>query len=134
MAIILPLLLVIITSIMDFAFLLQSFEVVTNAAREGARVGVLPCYGQPEVTGRVNEYIASTGLSGTHTTAYSVTAVPGPGGVPWPAVQVAVTYTHQYLYLGPMLSLIGGSIGSRPFTSTSVMRLELNPPPAVPCP
>jgi hypothetical protein len=134
MAIILPLLLVLVTSIMDFAFLLQSFEVVTNAAREGARMGAMPCYGQPEVVNRVNEYIASTGLGGPHSTAWSVTTVPGPGGMPWPAVSVAVTYTHQYLYLGPMLSLIGGTMASRTFTSTSIMRHELNPPPAVPCP
>ena len=28
----------------DFGFLFRNWEVVTNAAREGARVGVLPAY------------------------------------------------------------------------------------------
>ncbi len=41
-ALVLPLLLVIIGGIVDFGFLFQRYEVVTNAAREGARLAVLP--------------------------------------------------------------------------------------------
>ena len=42
LALTLPLLLVIVLGVFDFGFLFQRYEVVTNAAREGSRVGVLP--------------------------------------------------------------------------------------------
>ena len=44
MAIVTPILLMILAGIFDFGFLFRGWEVVTNAAREGARVGVLPDY------------------------------------------------------------------------------------------
>ena len=43
-ALVLPLLLVVIAGIVDFGFLFQRYEVVTNAAREGARLASLPSY------------------------------------------------------------------------------------------
>ena len=42
-----PLLLFVILGIVDFGFLFQRMEVVTNAAREGARIAVLPGYCRP---------------------------------------------------------------------------------------
>ncbi len=39
-ALALPLLLVVIAGIVDFGFVFQRYEVVTNAAREGARLAV----------------------------------------------------------------------------------------------
>src|SRR5438105_3533494 len=41
MALTLPLLLLVVLGMFDFGLLFQRFEVVTNAAREGARLGVL---------------------------------------------------------------------------------------------
>ena len=43
-ALVLPLLMFIILGLVDFGFMFQRFEVVTNAAREGARIAVLPGY------------------------------------------------------------------------------------------
>ncbi|MGH7900011.1 MAG: TadE/TadG family type IV pilus assembly protein, partial [Candidatus Binatia bacterium] len=43
-AFVLPVLLLLIAAIADFAFLFQSYEVATNAVREGARLAVLPGY------------------------------------------------------------------------------------------
>ena len=37
-----PLLLVVIAGIVDFGFAFQRYEVITNAAREGARMATLP--------------------------------------------------------------------------------------------
>ena len=39
-----PTLLLVMLGIIDFGFLFQRYEVVTNAAREGARVAILPGY------------------------------------------------------------------------------------------
>ncbi len=44
LALTLPLLLLVLLGIFDFGLMFQRFEVVTNAAREGARVAVLPDY------------------------------------------------------------------------------------------
>ena len=44
MAIVTPILLMIIAGIFDFGMMFRAWEVVTNAAREGARVGTLPGY------------------------------------------------------------------------------------------
>ena len=41
-ALVLPLLLLIVLGIVEFGFMFQRYEVITNAAREGARMGVLP--------------------------------------------------------------------------------------------
>jgi Flp pilus assembly protein TadG len=129
MAIALPLLLILITGIVDFAFLLQSFEVVTNAAREGARLGVLPGYTAADVQNRVASYVTSSGLAGTPTTTVTpVTITPGGGGAPFPAIRVNVSYTYQYLFIKPMVTLIGGSFAaSKTFTAASVMRTEVAP-------
>ena len=43
-ALTLPLLVLIVVGIFDFGFAFQQYEVVTNAAREGARMAVLPGY------------------------------------------------------------------------------------------
>ena len=41
LALTLPLLLVVVFGIIDFGFMFQRYESVTNAAREGARLGIL---------------------------------------------------------------------------------------------
>ena len=50
-----PLLLLVMLGIIDFGLLLHRVQVLTNAAREGARIAVLPNYNQADVTARVNE-------------------------------------------------------------------------------
>ena len=47
LALTLPLLLLVVLGIFDFGLMFQRFEIVTNAAREGARVAVLPDYTDP---------------------------------------------------------------------------------------
>jgi Flp pilus assembly protein TadG len=129
MAMVLPLLLLLIAGIVDFALLFQSYEVVTNAAREGARVAVLPGYTTADVEDRVASYITAAGLPGTPTTTVTpVTITPAGGGAPFAAVQVAVTYTHSYTVLAPMSALFGRTFpGSSTFTVNSTMRTEIQP-------
>jgi Flp pilus assembly protein TadG len=127
LAVVLPLLLILIAGIVDFGFLLQSFEVVTNAAREGARVGVLPGYSTADIQGRVAGYITAAGLTGTPTTTVTFPTInPGGTGAPFPAVQVSVSYSYQFLFIKPMVTLIGGNFAaSKTFTTTAVMRTEI---------
>jgi TadE-like protein len=137
-ALVFPLLLFIILGIVDFGFLFQRMEVVTNAAREGARIAVLPGYCPADVRARVQDYIVAGGLptaggkllpATVADTTVTVTA--GPPAVTVPAVRVGVTYFHDYMFLGPMMSWFGGtSFSSVPVRAQAVMRDE----DPTPCP
>ena len=61
-ALVFPMLLLVMLGIMDFGFLFQRYEVLTAAAREGARVAILPGYSDADVTTRVNAYLTAGGL------------------------------------------------------------------------
>ena len=113
-------------AIIDFGFLFQRYEVVTNAAREGARVAILPGYADADVTARVDQYLAAAGLTGTRTVTVGA-ATPVSVGTQCITVRpVTVAYQQRYLFLGPILGLIGGgSLADRMLTATSSMRTEL---------
>jgi Flp pilus assembly protein TadG len=140
-ALVLPLLLVVIAGIVDFGFLFQRYEVVTNAAREGARLASLPSYnGQTAlIRTHVRNYVqqglalSTAGINGTvpnsaagvnivnTTLSYVVSGTT----YQVPAVTVTVTYNHSFILLGPMLGLIGGNWGNTiSIVGTSQMRLE----------
>jgi Flp pilus assembly protein TadG len=139
-ALTLPLLLVVIAGIVDFGFVFQRQEVITNAVREGARLAVLPGYDATAVESRVRTYVQQ-GLSLSDgalnaalppttgvTVAYNDVDVPlqGGGTASVPTAQVDVNYTHSFVILGPILSLINGSWGSSmTLRATSQMRLEV---------
>jgi Flp pilus assembly protein TadG len=57
MAFTLPLLLLISVGIIEFGRAFQTWQVLTNAAREGARVAVLPGYSDAMVSARVQTYV-----------------------------------------------------------------------------
>ena len=110
MAIVLPLLLLVMMGIVDFAFMFQRFLVLTNAAVEGARVGTLPGYSlDTDVPLRVQDYATGGGVPGTVSTEAVPTTVPAPGGGTWPAVQVTVSQDYTLDYIGPIAAIFGGS-------------------------
>jgi Flp pilus assembly protein TadG len=64
MAMVTPIFLLLLAGIFDFGLLFRSWEVVTNAAREGARVGVLPAYSADEnIRLRVESYMQASGVA-----------------------------------------------------------------------
>lgn len=133
-ALVLPLLLLVVLGIVDFGFLFQRFEVVTNAAREGARLAVLPGYssGSPtsDVETRVLDYVQTGGLPTTGSNpTITVTSVdieydPGPPAKTIEGKRVVVVYTHDYLFLAPIASWFGGAFSSVPLTGVATMRDE----------
>ena len=56
-ALVLPILLLVFGGIVDFGLLLQRQQVITNAAREGARLAVLPGYTSTDVQARVTQFV-----------------------------------------------------------------------------
>jgi len=137
-ALALPLLLVVLAGIVDFGFVLQRYEVITNAAREGARLATLPGYDATSVEFRVRNYVQqglaintaalNTAMpSGNVTTTYPTIAVPVTGGgtANLNTALVTVYYSHNFLLLGPIMSLINANWGgSITLTATSQMRIE----------
>lgn len=122
-AIAVPILLFLISGIVDFGMMFRTYEAVTNAAREGARVGVLPGYAPADVQTRVNLYLGAAGLTGPRTV--NVVNVPvSTGAGTFTARSVTVTYTYQFVVLGGIAPLFGGSFGTIPLQAISVMRTE----------
>jgi Flp pilus assembly protein TadG len=128
LAIALPILMLIIGGVIDFGILFQRYEVVTNAAREGARVAVLPDFGVADVQARVTSYLAASGLDAAAPApqvAYTTTEVT-PGGPTISVAKVTVQYPHQFLLLTPLAGLLGkGAHGDLMLTAASTMRLEV---------
>ncbi len=128
LALVLPILLLVIGGIMDFGFLFLRYEVVTNAAREGARLGVLPGYQVPDVQGRVANYLVAGGLTAVAPAADVVYATEEltPGGLTVGVVTVSVQYPNEFLFLGPLASLVGGgAYADITLNASSTMRREV---------
>jgi Flp pilus assembly protein TadG len=125
-ALIFPTLLLVILGIMDFGFLFQRYEIVTNAAREGARVAILPGYADADVQARVNQYLTAGGLPGTATVNVAPLQAIDVGGQCVNVRPVTVAYNHNFLFLGPILGLMGGTgLSNKTLHATSAMRSEI---------
>jgi Flp pilus assembly protein TadG len=125
-AIVLPLLLALVFGIIDFSLALYDKAVITNAAREGARAGVVFRSPQP-----VDDQIAidaaskycSTYLITFATSSLSFdadwteTAANGINGVRDSGDTLTVTVNYPYNFLIP-------GLGSLNLSATSVMRFE----------
>jgi Flp pilus assembly protein TadG len=127
-ALVLPMLLLVVLGIAEFGFMFQRYEVITNAAREGARIAVLPGYSTADVQSRVAAYVTQ-GRVPTSTTNPAVTVVnvdiPVPGGLPIGAKRVTVTYTHTYMFLPGIGAMFGASYATVPLTAVAEMRTEV---------
>ena len=144
LALTLPLLLLIVLGVFDFGLMFQRFEVVTNAAREGARVAVLPEYSPAQAEAHAENYLHSGGIAGTATHGAGCTGavsagavcvsaqtdsvvLPASGGSPAltvPLMKVTVTYDHAHVFVGPIIQLFGGSLGTVRLGAVSRMRKE----------
>ena len=131
-ALVFPLLLLVTLGMIDFGLLFQRYEVLTNAAREGARVSVLPGYNSPDVVVRVNQYLQATSLSSASvTTVVGATQTLAVGASCVRVIPVTVSYVHTYTFVGGIIQYFNGSLGSKTLSATASMRLESA---AAPCP
>jgi Flp pilus assembly protein TadG len=129
LALTLPLLLVIVMGIFDFGLMFQRYEVVTNAAREGARVGVLPLYTTADAQARALQYLTSGGLKAASATVDAVVAPTAFGTKTVNQVTVTVSYPYTYPFIGPILNLFSPPFppfGTVTLQGVSTMRVEGN--------
>lgn len=134
-ALVLPLLLFVVVGIIDFGLTFQRYEVVTNAAREGARLAVLPGYGAPDACARALAYLQNGGVTTTGACPAPTNptivitkpfAISMGAGVPTlPGAKVDVLYTSPYVFLGPIAGFFGGTFATVPLRGVAVMRCEL---------
>lgn len=122
-----PLLLLVVLGIIDFGLMFQQYEVITNAAREGARVAVLPNYTAADAQARAEQYITAALISGGEVATVSVGApVATPiGGNCMFTVTVTVTYPHQFLFVSGIGNYFGASFTSKTLSAQSTMRTEI---------
>ncbi len=126
-ALVLPLLLLVVLAIADFGFMFQRYEVVTNAAREGARIAVLPGYTTTDVRDRINDYLDAGRVptAGRTPAAVDNVAVVIPGGTTIPTKRVTVTYTYTYMFIPGIAGWFDASYTTQQLSAVSQMRVEV---------
>jgi Flp pilus assembly protein TadG len=127
-ALVLPLLLLLVFGIIEFGFFLFNKQMITNAAREGARAGIIatvprvPDYGPDSIDSVVQNYCT------THLVTFSsryapVTTVGGaysPGALPFTDLSVTVEYQYSFLFF----PLLVGQSRTTSIQAVAVMRYE----------
>lgn len=128
-ALVLPLVLLVAVGIFEFGRAYQHWQVLTNAAREGARVAVLPGSTEETVARRVTAYLEAGQLAGADSVSISVTPVTLDlgGGRTAGASNVTVSLPFEFIVLQPIAELVvRGSTAGEPITlsASAVMRNE----------
>ena len=129
MAFTLPLLLLISIGIIEFGRAFQTWQILTNAAREGARVAVLPGMSDSMVTARVQEYIQAGVLDASVTPTISIqrNATISYGSGTASGSKVTVNFPYHFMVLNGIAKLVvsGTTLGSDFTMATSAtMRNE----------
>ena len=120
-----PMLLLLIIGMVEFARGWMVKQVITNVAREGARLAVLPTSTQAQVAARVDSLLTDAGINPANASV-TLTVCDG-AGCTGQAEVVRVQVPYQFALVGPVLNLVcGGScpLGTVNLTSTSRMRNE----------
>jgi Flp pilus assembly protein TadG len=128
-AITVPIILLISVGIFEFGRAYQTWQVLTNAAREGARMAVLPNQTQSAVVQRVRNYMQSGQLPRYNTASVTVNSSASitVNGAPVSASQVTVDYPFNFIVLQPVARLVtpSTSLGSAiTMRAEAVMRNE----------
>lgn len=124
-AIALPILLALLIGIFEFARAYNVQQVITNAAREGAREGVVVQVPLVEIqdsaVARATDRLSDASISSGVVT-FSCSGTCGNGD----ALSVTVSVDYNFVFIGPVLSLFSGGFGTRTInlSSTSTMRRE----------
>lgn len=131
-AVVLPIFILAFIGILEFGRAVMIQQIITNAAREGARKAIRPGEVKSEVTTSVSNYLANTSANAasntvaldyslnpnatapTWTTVDSLNSVPSQAAV---RVKVSVKYSEVGWGLGRFL-------GSKTFSATVIMRRE----------
>jgi Flp pilus assembly protein TadG len=129
MAITLPLLLLVSVAIFEFGRAYQTWQVLTNAAREGARMAVLPGSDSDLIEDRVKDYLEAGQLTNYASADVNIDeSTIDAGGTEVSTSVVTVDYPFQFIFLNPVARLVvrGSSLGFAALTirASAEMRNE----------
>ena len=106
-AITLPIILLVSVAIFEFGRAYQVQQVLTNAAREGARIAVLPGVSDADVTARVRQYLSDGGLVAVDPVVER--------NVPFgstTASRVTINFPFSFIVLNPVARLVVATSGA----------------------
>jgi Flp pilus assembly protein TadG len=122
----LPIVLLIAVGIFEFGRAYETMQVLTNAAREGARVAILPNQPPDAVKARVTSYLALGGMTTCSTCiVVTPTSISIGGALTAPGSKVTVTYPFSFMVLQPVANLVvKRSTAGTSFTMTAVAEMR----------
>jgi Flp pilus assembly protein TadG len=126
-ALTLPVVLLIAVGIFEFGRAYQTLQVVTNAAREGARVAILPNASANDVQSRVTTYLQAGQLPDSQNATVTVNQnTPVSIGASTASTSVVtVAYPFSFMVLNPVANLVvSGSMAGTPITLTAVAEMR----------
>jgi len=125
-AITLPIVLLVTVSIFEFGRAYQTWQVITNAAREGARIAIIAGTTDGQVTNAVRSYMEGGQLPEAGSAAITVQR-----NVPFgntTASSISVAYPFTFRVLNPVIRLIQSNSttgsGTTTMVSSALMRNE----------
>jgi Flp pilus assembly protein TadG len=125
-AITVPLILLISVGIFEFGRAFQTWQVLTNASREGARLAVIDGATDDAVRARVNTYLTGGGLTSLAPGNILVSrTVPFNGSST--ASQITVNYPFNFMVLNPVVRLVSPTStlgGAITMSAATLMRNE----------
>ena len=123
-AIVLPILLVLLFGVIEFGFIFYNKAMLTNAAREGARAGILarsPRLTEDEIKEVVEHYCENKLISFDNSVDLDVDAPPPPSPVFGDDLTVNVTYPYTFLFIPSFIPLVPQPIN---LTARVIMKYE----------
>jgi Flp pilus assembly protein TadG len=127
-AVTLPLILLVSISIFEFGRAYQTWQVLTNAAREGARVAILPNATPSDVQSRVTAYLQAGQLAAYNSATVSVNqnVTMSIGATTAAASVVTVNYPFSFMVLNPVANLVvnGSTLGGAALTLTASAQMR----------
>jgi Flp pilus assembly protein TadG len=127
-AITIPLVLLVTISVFEFGRAYQTWQVLTNATREGARIAILADSTDAQITKTVTDYLEAGQLSKEGREAATVNVERAVPFGPNTASRVTVTYPFDFIVLNPVARLVHNAStagkGTTLMMSTALMRNE----------
>jgi Flp pilus assembly protein TadG len=126
-AITIPIILLISVGIFEFGRAFQTWQVLTNAAREGARIAVITGTNDPQIRQRVRDYLQAGGLEHRE----EIVIVDVDRNVPFGssnASRITINYPFSFMVLNPVVRMVTpqSNTGAGPLAmgATALMRNE----------
>lgn len=115
-AIVMPFLLLLVFGIIELGAAWRTYQVITNTAREGARIAVIPGKDENDVRTAVDARLTQGGLDPAMSTVEIVCDAGAgncfnPTGRTGTGTEVRITYPYTFLFLGPITDFVTGGGG-----------------------